>query len=143
MPNIVGKTLDTQEPRHTSQLCQGRITVVSIIGTQLSDVSFSLPSARSSPNHHLISKHHPAPNERLHHPDHHAPRPPPVLPTPHPQHPRKHNESLPRQNLLLQPEACGPARGAAQLPRVDAEPGVREGQDGDEQCDGGVCVFGG
>ena len=38
-PDIIGKTLDKGAPAHTTHLCQGKISVISMLSTKISEVS--------------------------------------------------------------------------------------------------------
>lgn len=38
-PDIVGKSLDKGVPAHTTHLCQGKISVLSMLSTKISEVS--------------------------------------------------------------------------------------------------------
>jgi len=59
-PDIVGKTLDKGNPVHTTHLCQGKISVISMLSTKISEVqtaSFVNPANEaflSNPNYRFI-----------------------------------------------------------------------------------------
>ncbi|KAH7910272.1 ATPase assembly factor ATP10 [Hygrophoropsis aurantiaca] len=37
-PNVVGSALDTKQKRHTTDICQGRISVISMLNTRMSEI---------------------------------------------------------------------------------------------------------
>ncbi|KAL0960067.1 hypothetical protein HGRIS_011715 [Hohenbuehelia grisea] len=38
LPNITGRTLDSSKKQHTTSMCQGRITILAMLGTKISEI---------------------------------------------------------------------------------------------------------
>jgi ATPase complex subunit ATP10 len=41
-PDVVGKSLDTGESKHTTDMCAGRVSVISMLSTKISEVIFDI-----------------------------------------------------------------------------------------------------